>query len=656
MKVLKSTASVREQYIYIKGCVIMAETKQFKAESKRLLDMMINSIYTHKEIFLRELISNASDAIDKLYFKSLTDDKVGMNKDDFKIEITADKENKVLTISDNGIGMTADELENNLGIIANSGSFKFKNENEKTDDVDIIGQFGVGFYSAFMVAKEVEVRSKAYGSDKAYMWKSSGADGYTIEECDKDSVGTEIRLTLKDDTETECYDEYLEASTIKELVKKYSDYIRFPIKMDVEKTKRKADAKEDDYSDDAYETVIENETLNSMVPLWRKNKNELKPEDYNNFYKEKFFDYTDPLKYIHSKIEGTVTYDSLLFIPARAPFNFHSKDYEKGLQLYSSGVLISDKCADLLPDYFSFVRGLVDSADLSLNISREMLQHDHQLKTIAKSIEKTIKSELKKMLNNEREKYEQFWKTFGIQIKFGVYDNYGRDKDAVEDLLMFTSSHENKLTTLDEYVSRMKEEQKYIYYAAGDSVEKIQALPQTELLRDKGYEILYLTDNVDEFAVKVLMRHGDKEFRNVSEGDLGIDTEAEKEETKKLAEENKDMLSFITAALDGKVKETKISDKLKSHPVCISSSGQISLEMEKILNQNPQNEKVKSEKVLEINPNHKIFAAMQKLYGEDKEKFKDYASILYDQALLIEGMQIEDPVEFSNKICALMAE
>ena len=632
------------------------ETKQFKAESKRLLDMMIHSIYTHKEIFLRELISNASDAIDKLYFKSLTDDKVGMNKDDFKIEITADKENKVLTISDNGIGMTADELENNLGIIANSGSFKFKNENEKTDDVDIIGQFGVGFYSAFMVAKKVEVRSKAYGSDKAYMWKSGGADGYTIEECDKDSVGTEIRLTLKDDTETECYDEYLEASTIKELVKKYSDYIRFPIKMDVEKTKRKADAKEDDYSDDAYETVIENETLNSMVPLWRKNKNELKPEDYNQFYKEKFFDYTDPLKYIHSKIEGTVTYDSLLFIPARAPFNFYSKDYEKGLQLYSSGVLISDKCADLLPDYFSFVRGLVDSADLSLNISREMLQHDHQLKTIAKSIEKTIKSELKKMLNNEREKYEQFWKTFGIQIKFGVYDNYGRDKDAVEDLLMFTSSHENKLTTLDEYVSRMKEEQKYIYYAAGDSVEKIQALPQTELLRDKGYEILYLTDNVDEFAVKVLMRHGDKEFRNVSEGDLGIDTEAEKEETKKLAEENKDMLSFITAALDGKVKETKISDKLKSHPVCISSSGQISLEMEKILNQNPQNEKVKSEKVLEINPNHKIFAAMQKLYGEDKEKFKDYASILYDQALLIEGMQIEDPVEFSNKICALMAE
>ena len=626
------------------------QTKEFKAESKRLLDMMINSIYTHKEIFLRELISNASDAIDKLYFKSLTDDKVGMNKDDFKIEIIADKDNNTLTISDNGIGMTADELENNLGIIANSGSFKFKNENEKAEDVDIIGQFGVGFYSAFMVAKEVEVRSKAYGSDKAYAWKSKGVDGYTIEECDKDTVGTQIRLTLKEDTENECFDEYLEASKIKELVKKYSDYIRFPIKMDVEKTRRKPDAKEDDYSDEAYEKYIENETLNSMVPLWRKNKNELKPEDYNNFYKEKFYDYTDPLKYIHSKVEGTVTYDSLLFIPSRAPYNFYSKDYEKGLQLYSSGVLIMDKCADLLPDYFSFVRGLVDSADLSLNISREMLQHDHQLKMIAKSIEKTIKNELKKMLANSREDYEKFWKAFGIQIKFGVYD-----KDAVEDLLMFTSSFEKKLVTLDEYVSRMKEEQKYIYYAAGDSVEKIEALPQTELLRDKGYEILYLTDNVDEFAVKVLMRHGEKEFRNVSEGDLGIDSEEQKEETKKLAEENKDMLSFITASLDGKIKETKISEKLKSHPVCISSSGQISLEMEKILNQNPQNEKVKSEKILEINPNHKIFGAMQKLYGSNKEKFKDYASILYDQALLIEGMQIDDPVDFSNKICSLMA-
>lgn len=634
----------------------MAETKQFKAESKRLLDMMINSIYTHKEIFLRELISNASDAIDKLYFKSLTDDKVGMNKSDFAINIIADKDAGTLTITDNGIGMTAEELENNLGIIANSGSFKFKNENEKNDDVDIIGQFGVGFYSAFMVAKEVRVRSKAYGSDKAYVWTSTGVDGYTIEEDDKDTVGTEIRLTLKDDTENEKYSEYLSDFRIKELVKKYSDYIRFPIKMDVEKTRRKADAKEDDYSDEAYEKYVENETLNSMVPLWRKNKNELKPEDYNNFYKEKYYDYTDPLKYIHSKVEGTTTYDSLLFIPAQAPYNFYSKDYEKGLQLYSSGVLIMDKCADLLPDYFSFVKGLVDSADLSLNISREMLQHDHQLKLIAKSIEKTIKSELKKMLNNDRENYEKFWKSFGIQLKFGVYDNYGRDKDAVEDLLLFTSSAEKKLVTLDEYVARMKEDQKYIYYAAGDSVAKIEALPQTELLRDKGYEILYLTDNVDEFAVKVLMRHGEKEFRNVSEGDLGIDSEEQKEETKKLSEDNKDMLALITEALGGKIKECRISDKLKSHPVCISSFGQISLEMEKILNQNPQNQKVTSEKVLEINPNHKIFAAMQKLFETDKDKFKDYASILYDQALLIEGMQIDDPVEFSNKICNLMAE
>lgn len=634
----------------------MAETKQFKAESKRLLDMMINSIYTHREIFIRELISNASDAIDKLYFKSLTDDTVGMNKDDFEIRLTADKDTRILTVSDNGIGMNEEELENNLGIIANSGSFKFKNENEKNDDVDIIGQFGVGFYSAFMVAKEVEVRSKAFGADKAYAWRSSGVDGYTIEECDKEKVGTEIRLTLKEDTETENYSEFLDSYHLKELVKKYSDYIRFPIKMDVEKSRRKTDAADDDYSDNAYETYYENETLNSMVPLWRRNKNELKPEDYNNFYKDKYYDYNDPLKYIHSKIEGTVTYDSLLFIPSQPPFNFYSKDYEKGLQLYSSGVLITDKCADLLPDYFSFVRGLVDSADISLNISREMLQHDHQLKTIARSIEKTIKNELKKLLNNSREEYEKFWKAFGIQIKFGCYDNYGRDCDAVKDLLLFTSSAEKKLVTLDEYVERMKEDQKYIYYAAGDNVNMIESLPQTELLRDKGYEILYLTDNVDEFVMKVLMRYKEKEFRSVSEGDLGIDTEEEKEETKKLAEENKDMLTLIKETLDGKIKEAKISDKLKSHPVCISSVGRISLEMEKVLNQNPQNEKVTSEKVLELNPDHKIFSVMQKLFNEDKEKFKTYASILYDQALLIEGMSIEDPVGFSNKVCALMSE
>ncbi|MGN0641898.1 MAG: molecular chaperone HtpG, partial [Huintestinicola sp.] len=462
--------------------------------------------------------------------------------------------------------------------------------------------------------------------------------------------------TMKDDTEDECFDEYLDSYKLKELVKKYSDYIRFPIKMDVEHEERKADADKDDYSENAYEKHIVNETLNSMVPLWRKNKNELKPEDYNNFYKEKFYDYNDPAKYIHSKTEGTATYDALLFIPSRAPYNYYSKDYEKGLQLYSSGVLIMDKCADLLPDYFSFVKGLVDSADLSLNISREMLQHDRQLKIIAKSIEKTIKNELKKMLNNDREKYEEFWKNFGLQLKFGIYDNYGQNKDAVEDLVMFTSSFEKKLVTLDEYVSRMKEDQKYIYYAAGDSVAKIEALPQTELLRDKGYEILYLTDNVDEFAVKVLMRHGDKPFKSVSEGDLEIETDAEKEETKKLAEDNKDMLDFVKDALGGKIKSAKISEKLKSHPCCLSNEGQISLEMEKVLNQNPQNEKVSAEKVLELNPNHQIFGTLKELFDSDKDKLKDYASILYDQALLIEGMPIDDPVEFSNKVCALMSD
>lgn len=632
----------------------MAETKQFKAESKRLLDMMINSIYTHKEIFLRELISNASDAIDKLYFKSLTDDSVGMNKSDFAIEIIPDKEARTLTIKDNGIGMTADELENNLGIIANSGSFKFKNENEKQDDVDIIGQFGVGFYSAFMVAKEVEVTSKAFGSDKAYTWKSAGADGYTIEEADKATVGTEIKLTLKDNTDDENYDEYAEQWKIKELVKRYSDYIRFPVKMDVEKRKRKSDAAEDDYSDAAYETYVENETLNSMVPIWRKNKNELKEEDYNKFYTEKFHDYNPPAKYIHSKTEGAVTYDSLLFIPSKPPFDYYTKDYEKGLQLYSSGVLIMDKCKDLLPDHFSFVKGLVDSADLSLNISREMLQHDRQLQQIAKAIEKTIKNELKKMLKNEREKYEEFWKNFGIQIKFGVYNGYGVNKELLKDLLLFTSSKEKKLVTLEEYVSRMKEDQKYIYYAAGESADKIDALPQTELVKDKGYEILYLTDNVDEFAVKMMMSYDDKEFKSISSGDLGLESEAEKEENKKLSEENKDMFEFIKESLGGKIKAAKVSDRLKSHPVCLSNEGQISLEMEKVLNQMPENQNVSAEKVLEINPNHEIFKTMQELYTNDKDKLKDYANILYTQALLIEGMPIDDPVAYSNLVCKLM--
>lgn len=635
----------------------MPETKEFKAESKRLLDMMINSIYTHKEIFLRELISNASDAIDKLYFKSLTDNSVGLNKSDFKIEIIPDKDTKTLRICDNGIGMTAKELEDNLGIIANSGSFKFKSENdEKNDDVDIIGQFGVGFYSAFMVAKEVEVRSKAFGEENANVWKSSGAEGYSIDTCDKADVGTEIILTMKDDTDEEKYSEYLDEWRIKELIKKYSDYIRFPITMNVTKRKRKADAKEDDYSDEAYESYIENETLNSMVPIWRKNKNELKDEDYDKYYTEKFHDYTKPLKYIHAKNEGSVTYDALLFIPSKPPYNYYSRDYEKGLELYSSGVLIMDKCKDLLPDHFSFVKGLVDSADLSLNISREMLQHDTQVKQIAKSIEKTIKNELAKMLRTDRDKYEEFWKSFGIQVKFGVYNGFGVNNELLQDLLMFYSSNEKKLVTLNEYVERMKEDQKYIYYASGETVDKIDMLPQTELVKEKGFEILYLTDNVDEFALKMMQSFKEKEFKSISEGDLGIESEEEKEETKKLAEENKDMLSFIAESLNGKIKSAKVSEKLKSHPVCLSNEGQISIEMEKVLSQNPEGQSVKAEKVLEINPNHPIFEKLKALYSDDKDTFKNYVNILYNESLLIEGMPIENPTEFTNLICELMAK
>lgn len=634
----------------------MAETKQFKAESKRLLDMMINSIYTHKEIFLRELISNASDAMDKLYFKSLTDDKVGMNRSDFFIKIEVDKDNGVLIIRDNGIGMTKEELENNLGTIANSGSFSFKNdENNASEDIDIIGQFGVGFYSAFMVAKEVEVRTKAYGSDQAYLWRSEGVDGYTIEECEKDGVGTEIRLTMKDDTDDECYDEFLTQWKIKSLVKKYSDYIHYPIKFDMEHDSLKEGTGTDDVPAE-YETTVVTETLNSMTPLWRKNKNEITDEEYNNFYKEKFYDYMDPLMHIHVKTEGTATYDGLLYIPAKAPMDYYSKSFEKGLQLYSSGVLIMDKCADLLPDHFSFVKGLVDSQDLSLNISREMLQHDRQLKLIAKSLEKTIKNELKKLLSNNREKYEEFWKTFGMQIKFGVYNGYGVNKDMLKDLLMFYSSNEKKLWTLDEYVSRMKEDQKYIYYAAGETVDKIDSLPQTEVVKDKGYEILYLTESVDEFALKVLESYSDKPFKSVSDADLDLETPEEKEEFKKLSEESKDMLDEITKALGGKVKAAKLSERLKTHPVCLTSEGQISLEMEKTFAQMPTDQNVKAEKVLEINPNHEIFSVLKNLYETDKSKLDDYSKILYTEALLIEGMPIEDPVEFSNLVCGLMVD
>lgn len=633
------------------------ETKQFKAESKRLLDMMIHSIYTHKEIFLRELISNASDAIDKLYFKSLTDDKVGLNKDDFAIWITADKDTRTLKIADNGIGMTEEELENNLGTIANSGSFKFKNENKLDEDNQIIGQFGVGFYSAFMIAKKVTVISKAYGSDKAYRWESEGVDGYTITEDSKGSAGTEIILELLDDTDDENYSEFLDQYRIKSLVKKYSDYIRFPIKMEVTHSRPKDQTEEEKKEGKApeYEDYIEVETLNSMVPLWKKNKNELKDEDYKHFYTEKFFDYSEPLKYAHVKNEGNANYDALLYIPSKAPFDYYSKEYEKGLQLYSNGVLIMDKCADLLPDYFSFVKGLVDSDDLSLNISRELLQHDRQLKVIAKSIEKTISSELKKMLRNDREKYEEFWKAFGLQLKYGIYSDYGMHKDKLQDLLMFTSSKENKLVTLDEYVTGMGEEQKYIYYAVGDSIARIEQLPQTELVKDKGFEILYLTDNVDEFAIKSLREYKDKEFRSVSADDLGIENIEKQEEIKAKEEENSDLLKELTAALDGKVTKVILSQRLKSHPVCLTSEGDISLEMEKVLNSMPTDQKIHAQRVLEINPEHEIFNKLKAISeAGDKEKLAKYAQLLYTQALLIEGISIENPVEFSNLICELM--
>ena len=627
------------------------ETKQFKAESKRLLDMMINSIYTHKEIFLREVISNASDAIDKLYFKSLTDTSVGMNKSDFAINLAVDKDKRTLTISDNGIGMTEEDLENNLGTIANSGSFAFKKDNDLGDDVDIIGQFGVGFYSTFMVAKEVTVVTKAYGSEQAYKWQSNGVDGYTVEPCEKeDGVGTTITLLMKDDTDDDKYSTYLDEHQIQSLVKKYSDYIRFPIRMEMEHTHYHEGSEEPE----VHKAV---ETLNSMTPIWKKNKNELKEEDYNNFYVEKFFDYEPPITHIHSKNEGICTYDALLYIPARAPFDYYSKDYEKGLQLYSSGVMIMEKCADLLPDYFSFVKGVVDSEDLSLNISRELLQHDRQLKMIEKNLEKAIKNELKKLMKNDREKYEKFFKVFGLQFKFGIYQSYGAANEMLQDLLMFPSSFEGKNVTLDEYVERMKDEQKYIFYACGESNERIEKLPQLEKVKEKGYEVLYCTQDIDEFALKVLMKYKDKEFKSISDADLDLDTEEEKEQAKKLDEENKDMFEFMQKAIADKVKTVRLSSKLKSHPVCLSSDGgPITIEMEKVLNAMPQNsgEKVKAEKALEINPEHPIFAKLKELFESDKDKLGDYTKLLYDQALLIEGMSIDDPVEFANLVCALM--
>lgn len=627
--------------------------KQFKAESKKLLDMMINSIYTHKEIFLRELISNASDAIDKLYFRSLTDESVGKNKEDFFIKVDIDKENRNLIITDNGIGMTSEELENNLGTIAKSGSLDFKKDNaesDKKDDVEIIGQFGVGFYSAFMVSDLVTVESKAFGSEQAYRWTSTGADGYTIEPCDKEDVGTVITLHIKEDTENEKYDEFLETYKISGLIKKYSDYIRYPIKMDFESS-RPVEGKEGEY-----ESFTETRTVNSMIPLWRKNKSEITEEEYDRFYSEKFYDFEKPARIIHTKTEGQATFDALMFIPKKPAYDYYSKEFEKGLALYSNGVLIMDKCPDLLPDYFSFVRGLVDSADLSLNISREVLQHDHQLKLIARTIEKKIKNELTKMLNNEREAYEEFYKSFGVQLKFGIYNEFGAHKDSLKDLVMFYSSTGKKLVTLSEYVSGMKEGQDKIYYACGDCVEKIDMLPQTDALKEKGYEVLYCTDNVDEFALKMLDEYDGKKFANVCAEEIDLSTEDEKKQLEEQNESGKDILEEMKNILSGAVQSVKFTNRLKNYPACLSSEGNISVEMEKILNSMPTDNKVKADIVLELNASHPVAEKLKTLYTEDKDSFNKFTKLLYDQARLVGGMTIENPSEFVNMISELMVK
>lgn len=624
------------------------ETKEFKAESKKLLDMMINSIYTHREIFLRELISNASDAIDKIYYKALTDDSLTFEKDNYYITLDINKEDRILKISDTGIGMTKEELEENLGVIAKSGSLAFKKENQLKDGYDIIGQFGVGFYSAFMVADNVTVISKAFGSETAYKWESKGAEGYTIEQCEKDSVGTEIILKIKENTEDENFDEYLEEYRLRSIIKKYSDFIRYPIKMDVTKSTLK------EGSENEYESYKEEETINSMIPIWKKNKSELADEDYSNFYAEKHYGFDKPLKHIHIKAEGTVSYNAILFIPEKMPYDFYTREYEKGLELYSNGVMIMNKCADLLPDYFSFVKGMVDSEDLSLNISREMLQHDRQLKLIAKNIKSKIKSELENTLKNERDKYEEFYKSFGRQLKYGVYSDFGSNKDVLQDLLMFYSSKEKKMVTLGEYVSRMLEDQKYIYYAAGESIERIEKLPQAELVSDKGYEILFFTDDIDEFAVRMIMSYKDKEFKSVSSGDLGIEAEENNNSSSVDDKETKEIFEYMKNILSDKVASVKASKRLKNHPVCLSSEGELTIEMEKILNSMPNNENVKADKALEININHDVFKSLKEAYENDKDKLNLYTSVLYNQALLIEGLPISDPVEFTNNICKLM--
>ena len=624
--------------------------KQFKAESKRLLDLMIHSIYTHQEIFLRELISNASDAIDKLYYKSLQDGDTGLNRDDFCITIDIDKENRNLIITDNGCGMTKEELENNLGVIAKSGSLNFKQTQEKQDEIDIIGQFGVGFYSAFMVSDCVTVHTRAYGSDEAYEWKSKGVEGYSITPCEKESHGTQIILHIKPNTDEENYDEYLDSFRIQCIVKKYSDYIRYPIQMDVEKPRLKEESGEKP----EFETVVEKTTLNSMVPIWRKRKSEVTDEEYESFYQEKFYDFEKPLRIIHSNTEGVCTYSALLFIPSKAPSDYYTRQYETGLQLYASGVMIMERCEDLLPEYFGFVRGLVDSQDLSLNISREMLQHDRQLQLIESRLEKKIKSELESMMNNDRETYETFFQNFGLQLKFGAYADYGAHKEVLQDLLMFYSSSEKKLVSLKEYVSRMKEGQESIYYACCYNLARIETIPQIELLKDKGLEVLYLTDDVDEFVLKTISNYENKSFKNISSDDLNLESEEEKKSNEAQIEQNKDLLDFMKESLSDKVAKVVLSQRLKSHPVCLSTEGEITLEMEKVLNAMPSGGNVKAIRVLEINANHPIFQTLQTLFEHDKDKLKSYTNLLYGQALLMEGIPIEDPVTFSNQICDLM--
>nr|WP_300129714.1 molecular chaperone HtpG [uncultured Butyricicoccus sp.] len=624
------------------------EKKQFQAESKRLLDLMIHSIYSHKDIFLRELISNASDATDKLYYHAMQQGQTGILRDNLPITLTLDKDARTITISDHGCGMTAEEMEENLGTIAHSGSLQFKQENEKQDDIDIIGQFGVGFYAAFMVASQVEVVSRAQGAETAYRWFSNGADGYTIEPTEKTDVGTNITLTLMEDTENDKYSEFLEPYRIQELVKKYSDYIRYPIQMEMPRSRQKEGS---DSEKPEWEEYMELTTLNSMIPLWRKSKSELTEQDYNDFYKQKFFDYQDPIHHIHMYTEGSVTYHALMYIPSHAPMNYYTKDYEKGLALYSNGVLIMDKCADLLPDFFSFVRGLVDSADLSLNISRELLQHDRHLKLIAGALEKKIKNELASMMKNKREQYETFFQAFGLQLKYGAYMDYGMHKELLQDLLLYHAANTDKMISLEEYVAQMPEDQKYIYYACGETQAKIKLLPQMERLHEKGYEVLCLTDSIDEFCMKIMREYKGKEFKSISDDDLDLQTQDEKDEIETLTREYQSVLDDMKQALGEKVTAVQFTSRLKSHPCCLTTKGMVSLEMEKVLNQQPGQEKVRAERILELNASHPIF---EKLKTADADKLAKYAEVLYAQAQLIEGLTIEDPVAYANTVCELL--